>query len=416
MLRGLERLGTPVPTVEPLAELEPHKDIQIAKLGRTVITSSHFTDKIDNTELLQRAIDAGLPPEDYEKAESIVKATGITHRAITPSLENASPEFILERTSQVGAYLLRAAMKEAGIKKIDTLIDTSAFLSKEINERILIRAGLDPNDTDQFSYRVACAGFVAAFIDTLANPALQDKVVAIASLEPLSARVDQRQYTLKEFPTPSIFGDGYGVTLFRPSDYSLREAKVFVQDDGGVIKIDMDYDYASEVNRPDLRPSYYEIAAGSEDIIKYTENGVFLNQKKPTNGMRSEMDGVATGLYFGDTTADVVDKLSKKAEITGNDPIFKEKRISPHIPGLAAYRRMAREMMKKGYLEDRNLPFYLKNMEESNMSSFTAMAVLQYLVEIQPPEYWSEDFLMVAPGAGSMIAAGIVRHNYKDQQ
>ena len=262
--------ATPPDILQYVPVLEPVSD----KSGRVTFVSHPFAPKYTEDALLEEALDAGLPKRDLEAARQVLRATGFKNRYSFTEYGGEKPTYeeLLDRTAAIGAHLLKIMMQARKWNHIDVLIDTSAFLPPEINERVLEHAGIQAGSVRGKSYRYACAGAVTALVDVLADPSLGGANVAILALEPLSYLMDRRQLTdPATMVMPALFNDGYAALGFNTDSLRVIDAIIRVVPDGGVIKIPTSYDFTGVAHNPDLVPRHYEFEEGGQDILKISD-------------------------------------------------------------------------------------------------------------------------------------------------
>lgn len=380
-----------------------------ARLGEALTIVSHpFATPVDNEALLKLALENGLPPGQTKQAEQVIAATGFTKRYLSrfPD-QDFDLETTLDRTTTIGALLLRRLMASKGWDDLDVFVDTSAFLPLSINRRILEKAGLDPDRVISRSDRFACAGAIAALGDILADQSLAQARVAIGALEPLSQTLSRRLFnTLDYLATPSIFGDDYAFAAVDPSRFQLQNLQTLVQPDHGVIKLRTLYDFASFQARPGQIPPHYRFGPGGREIFKYSPYGAILDIEPPGADITVLMNGVETGLFFGNQTSALIIEILKEY---GNLNLLRElgsENLIMHPASEPVVNLIAKKLQRAGFLDVRTLPFHMKSIGRSNSSSATTLVSLEHqinlgLINPQKPLLW------VAPGIGSVITAGI---------
>lgn len=379
------------------------------KLGEALsIVGHHFGSPVSNEKLLEMAIGFGADSSQIEPLAKGIAATGFTNRYFSHFPE-ADFDLVsaMERTINIGALILKEAMRSKGWDGVDVFIDTSAFLPENINSEILEKTGLNPENIISKSYRYACAGAVGAFIDTVSNNDLKNARVVVAAIEPLSWLVDKSQFlSTPGIAFPSIFGDSYTAMAFTPGNFTLETKQVLVKSDGGVIKLHQMYDFDKNASEPSTTPSHYRFAENSEEIFSYSEKGAFLDIEKPDPQTKVTMDGIGTGMFFGDNTSKVIVELLHEH---GNPVLLKEldgKNMIIHPASKPVVNRIAKLLKRGGYLETPELPFLMDKMGYSNGSSATTLNRFRYMIEndmidTRLPVFW------IAPGIGSAIAGAI---------
>jgi len=200
------------------AEAESRK-VEITEFGPATLASVACGTRVTNDDLLYEfKVRTNANPEDVKNAEKLLEATGFTVRRASWELTQNYAQ-IIERTTQIGAHLVTSLMEKQGWDAVNVLLDTSASLPEDIGKKVIERAGLDPETTASKPYRVACAGAIAAVVDTLADPGVKDKHVIVLALEPLSHHVKPIQCTLVDsaLSLPAIFGDDFAAIAFNTS-------------------------------------------------------------------------------------------------------------------------------------------------------------------------------------------------------
>ncbi|MEK7525105.1 MAG: hypothetical protein AAB548_01910 [Patescibacteria group bacterium] len=396
-----------MPSLNRIEDLDRQRaEILVNTLDGVLTIASHpFASPLDNEQLLKFALRLGLPEEDIEAARLAIAATGFTcrHHFYQLGTETDLPD-ALERTAKIGAILLRAAMAKHGWDDIDVFYDTSAFLPPEINRMVLMRAGLDPDRILTRSYRYACAGAVGALVDILSADNLRDARVAIGALEPLSLLIDQSQFvTPGNLAIPSIFTDDNAVILIEPKRILLHHKKIRVQPDGGVIKLRTLYDHTLSSQEQLPIPTHYDFRNGGETIFSYGALGAFLDIQPPDHSSLS-MDGIGTGLFFGDQTSELI--LEILSELGDPDYLrrLNGRNLIMHPASEPVVNRIAKKLNRAGVLDSRSLPFIMGEIGRSNSSSATTLISWQNQIRmglVQP----NAPFFLVAPGVGSAIVA-----------
>lgn len=384
------------------------------RLGNVMsIVGDNFAVGIDNEGLLQMAIDCGLPESQVDMAKRAIDVTGFTRRFFYRRPEDkVNVEGTVRRSVEIGSVLLREAITAQGWKgNFDVFIDTSAFLPTTINREIVEMAGFNPDRKISRSYRYACAGAVGAFIDCLADPTLSDARIVIGALEPLSVFLDRSQFlTPAGLAFPSIFSEAFTAVAFTPRDFQLEDQQILIQPDGGVIKLMTLYDFDNEPSDPDSIPPHYRFANGGKAIFRHSKSSAVLKILTPDNGRRASMDGVGTGLFFGNETAAVI---RNRLDQSDNPDLFRQlngKNVILHPASKPVVDRIAKLLCRgeHKYLDSPELPFLMDKAEQANGSSATTFNRLRYmvrknLIDLNDPMVW------VAPGIGSAIVYGRVR-------
>lgn len=381
------------------------------RFGEALTIVGHsFGYPVTNDDLVDIAISLGLPESQIENTRKAINSTGFTRRyfSVFPG-DEIDLDRSMDRTTDIGAFLLKEAIRSKGWDSCDVFIDTSAFLPAWINQSILDRAGLNQDKVISRSYRYACAGAVGAFIDCLSDPSLRDARIVIGALEPLSMVVSSEQFLSPETITfPSIFGDANTFLAFTPSRFHLENKQILVQPDGGVIKLETLYNFPQTMSQPDTIPDYYRFAGNGREIFHYSDQGAFLDIQSPENGDTVSMNGVATGFFFGDQTSQVITDLLNEygdldllKKLDGNNLIM-------HPASKPVVDRIGKLLYRGKYrhLSTPSLPFLMDKAGYSNGSSATTLNRWRYMIENnmldpQKPMFW------IAPGIGSAIAGAI---------
>lgn len=393
--------------------LHYHNEIgEPTKLGEALTIVGHpFGKPISNEALLNVALNLGLPHPDIENAIKAIANTGFKNRFVShPPGEKPDMETAIKRTVGIGAHLLKETMNAHGWKDgIDVFIDTSAFLPSSINKEILYEAGLNPDRILSKSYRYACAGAIGAFIDCLANPDLRDARIVIAALEPLSLIIGRSEFiSPTTLSIPAIFGDANTLLAFTPNHFQLSVKEILVQPDAGVIKLRTLYDFDKTPSDPAKIPSHYRFLGGGESIFHYSETGAYLKIEAPEAKTSVTMDGIATGLFFGDETTKVIGNLLEENNTPNLLNELNGKNIIMHPASKPVVDRIAKLLWrgKQKFLATPTLPFLMDVAGHSNGSSATTLNRWRYMIEkdmidTRLPMLW------IAPGIGSAIAGAI---------
>ena len=133
------------------------------------------------------------------------------------------------------------------------------------------------------------------------------------------------------------------------------------------------------------------------------------------------MDGKDTAEFFRKQTYPVIANV---LTASGNPRLLHElsrRNVVLHGASLVVVRQIARELLKGGYIPERELPFLQGETGRSNASSATTPVAWQHQIArmqqaqgqgIEPPD-WSIDpdhpILVAAPGVGAAITAGVIR-------
>jgi 3-oxoacyl-[acyl-carrier-protein] synthase III len=266
------------------------------------------------------------------------------------------------------------------------------------------KAGLDPRTTASRPYRMACAGAIAAFVDSLADPNLEEKRVIVCALEPVSQHVSLDQCTMEDsaLSLPAIFGDDFAAIAFNTSDFKIISPRTHIVYDGAPIRFHTDYPLPE--TEEGFVPAHYTFGERGKEISSFTKEGFFLEIQEPENGMRSQMDGWKTFKFFVPETIAVIKDVVERAQAQG---INVEQAIM-HQPSKKVNEGFQRQAGKTESLKGLRIPnFLLGEIRRSNSSSGTALVIWQYLAregKLNP----KEPFLVCAPGIGSAISAGVI--------
>lgn len=384
-------------------------EIETITTPQFTIATDHFARPITNAQLLKRMQEAGTSETELTQAQQIIENTGFSKRFTSLFLEQTqSFKNVTNRSAMIGAILLNRALKARDWNGVDVVINTSSYLPTIVGSKMLERVGISPTSVEQKSYRYACAGFAGALIDALHAYQGKNVRIAIVGLEPLSYLLDKRLYTPQHIASPAIFGDNYGVFLFNPRDFRLEHAKIIVKDDGGVIRLKTGYRFNTKIHHADTVPPYYEVDRHNRNIFRYSENGAFLNIRQPESDLRTEMDGLGTGLFFGNETSQLIGQLLQES----GHPQFlftDEVNVVTHQPSEPVQNNIGKKLRRAGFAPTNDaLPFRMQEFGEPNSSSMTTMSVLYHMLkghEFDP----RHPTLLVAPGIGAVIAGAIVK-------
>lgn len=332
----------------------------------------------------------------------MINATGITARRTSRDITPGHDQLI-KRTTQIGAELVKAVMEQQGWDSIDCFFDTSASLPAEMGELVLSQAGINTEKVVTKPYRLACAGAVTAFVDSLADPQMRDKRVIICALEPLSRHLSPEQNTLKRLSLPTIFGDDYAAIAYRTSDFEAVCPRTLIIYDGATIHIRTDYDLPQ--TDENSIPEHYSFGKGGREIASISQRGFFLKIEEPKGDMPSEMDGMLTHQFFVRHTIDVMDNVVDCARKQG----VSVQKVIMHQPSLQVNRGIQNRAAKKAEaMKHLRIPdFLLGKVGRSNSSSATTLVIWQHMAKTG---YVSSDepFLLSAPGIGGAITAAVV--------
>lgn len=398
----------------PIAEYPPvfrpeyinSAETKVSHLGPSVFASWRPEYFLSNEKLLSM-----VSAEEREDAGQIIKASGINRRYVTPSIymDGVEIDQVRENTATIGAHLVRTTMNERDLDpaQLKRLVITSLFLDDEIAEIIADKAGLSSH-TKLISYRVACAGFAAAFIDSLANPDLVDEETIIASMEPLGALFHQNHFVKENFSIPSIFGDHYISFGYRPGDYRLVYAESHVIPDNGVIKCKTFYDTPAFDRQ--LLPDHYTVGEDGEAIFGISDNGIYLNIQEPEGDISATMRNLNTAGHFGKHMPPIWSRVYQHTQ----DRVRGQYALIFHNPSTSVVTLVNKKTDKSWSRPDLSvpeMPFLLDYMRASNESSATTPDLWQFLVD-QHQIRADDPFFIGAPGIGSLITIAGVLPNF----
>ena len=387
--------------LRPLSpELIAQTELKRTRLGPSILVNWRPPDFLDDQMLLSL-----LPPEQRQEATQVIDAAGVNRRFLTPSMDlhGISLENVRRNTAKIGTRLLLDIQQQLGWEKIDRVIDTSLFLDENIYQLIAQEANLPPT-TKFVSYRVACAGFAAAFIDSLADPSLVDNNIIILSREALGALFHRNHLKKENFAIPAIFGDHYVGFGFKPADYQLLYAESHVIPDNGVIR-SITYYQKPQFNQAAL-PPHYVVSNTGESIFGYNERGAFIDIQAPDEDISTNMKRLKTAAFFGKETPPIFSRAYQQAY----DILPARYPIVFHNPSRAVVELMNKYLAKDWRRPDvplPQIPYLLDAMHSSNSSSATTPDIWQFMADegmLDP----SEPFIIGAPGIGSLITVGAV--------
>lgn len=384
-----------------LAEISANTEL--TKFGEATLASVICGTRVTNDDLLYEfKVRTNADPEQVKKAEELLEATGFTVRRASWEITPTHDE-IVQRTTKIGAHLIKSLMKEKGWDSVDAVLDTSASLPENIGNKVIEEAGLNPETTASKPYRLACGGAIAAVVDTLADPQMKDKRVIVLALEPLSQHVKPSQCSSKDtIALPAIFGDDFVAIALNTSDFDVVAPRTHIVYDGAPIKFHADYTLPP--TDESSIPQHYTFGKDGREISSITKNGVLLNIEEPENGMPSSMDGFKTFKFFVPETITVIKDVVERAHAQG----IKVEQAVMHQPSKKVNEGFQRQAGKIDTLKDLRIPdFLLGEIERSNSSSGTSLVIWQHLAregKLDP----KKPFLVCAPGIGSAISAGVI--------
>lgn len=389
-----------VVTKEKLFSPDNPERIKITSTEKLTIASSSFAPPYSNFDLSSR-----VPQPQRDLANEILAGTGMTRRFLRYLEKMSSPEQVVDDAVTATCTLVESAMKERGWNYIDHLIVTSAFLPTNISQLVLDR--LDSPDISHQDYRLACAGAVTGFVDSLLNPKLISKRIALVSAEPLSALISKEHLTPENLHVPAIFGDKYTVICYETSDFSVPFdeqgpiAKTVFIPDHGVIKINPWYNL-DQIPRQ-TSPSHYHFAEGARAITSTNEQQVIMALYPPDGQLNATMNGQATAKHFIRHTPPIIREIllrSAKLGIILDQAVY-------HQPSQPVSQGIERAVGRNLEIPAPPMPFFLNKIQESNSSSATSIVAWQALIE---KNLFRESlpFFICAPGIGSAITAAAI--------
>ena len=141
-------------------------------------------------------------------------------------------------------------------------------------------------------------------------------------------------------------------------------------------------------------------------MFRYASSGAFLKLLSPGTDELVTMDGKATGMFFGDYSAELLISMLQK---NGNNNLLQEldgKNLIMHPASRPVVNRIGRLLSRNKYISGHTLPFLMDEARQSNGSSATTFNRLRYMIEhdlIDP----KKQMVWIAPGLGSVIAGAI---------
>lgn len=377
--------------------------LKIARFGGLAISSSPVGFEVNNDALVQMIMEEQPPGSDFQedKVRRKIERTGMTmRRQLIPF--GSTLESVVETSALIGGVHIEALKAEKGWESFDVLINTSASLPTEVGAAALKRAGIDPENIMQRSYRIACAGALSAFVDCLADPQLANKRVVIIAIEPLSRHVTKGHFLdMDTLAIPAIFGDDFAAMAFDTSEFELIAARTAAASDHGAFRLYKDYQLPP--NDPDVVPRHYSIEAGDEHIFSVTSDGVFIEIEEPQGNLLSEMDGLATFKHLVGRAPREIKKVFEEAQEQTSEPL----QTVGHQPSEAVHVGLGNQLLEQlPGLEMQ--PFFLGEIGRSNASSATTPIVMQHSASnrlIDP----DRPLLVYSLGIGATIVAAVVK-------
>lgn len=372
--------------------------IYVANLDDALsIAAGPLAPVVTNNDLLQYGWEQGLDDQQLAQAKPAIDATGFTRRHLNlkQSEDGFSIEKLTQESASIAAHLSLLAAQEMGwtVDDIDMIIDTSAFLPHNLNSQIQERLQIrKPNR----SYRMACAGAVAALIDAAAidSPGR----IMITSSEPLDA-LNIGIKTPQDLLFPSIFSNCHTAMAVDLSRLKLRRARIKAKADNGVIKFPTFYQPAELPTHNFPMPDY---CTDEDTILYYNDEQRSVRISSPENNV-PHMDGAQTGLFFSRETPPVIEEVL--CEFSDSDIEVPLCNMVVHTPSQPVLRHISKNLARRSLLErDQQLRF---NMADAGNSS-SATTICSFARAINDQEINPEEPLLIAaPGVGATIAAGV---------
>lgn len=374
--------------------------IKITSTEKLTIASNSFAPPYNNQDLTSR-----FPEIQRKLANEIIDGTGMTRRFLRYLDNMEDPKQVVEDAVVAICTLVDSAMKARDWNYLDHLIVTSAFLPTNISQLALDR--LDLSNISHQDYRLACAGAITGFTDSLLDPRLVDNRIVLVSAEPLSALIDTRHFTPENLHVPAIFGDKYTVLCYETSDFSIPFddqgpiAKTVFIPDHGVIKINPWYNL-DQVSRQ-KSPSHYQYLEGAKAVTSTNDHQVVMALYPPDSQINATMNGQATAKHFIRHTPPIIREIllrSAKLGIVLDQAVY-------HQPSQPVSQGIQRAVSRNFEVPVPSMPFFLGEIGESNSSSATSIVAWQALIE---KNLFNDNkpFFVCAPGIGSAITAATV--------
>src|SRR3989344_8226802 len=119
---------------------EALKSIEITEFGPATLASVACGARVTNDDLLYEfKVRTNAGSEEVESAEKLLEATGFTVRYASWEITPTHDE-IVQRTTKIGAHLIKSLMKEKGWDSVDAVLDTSASLPENIGKKVIEKA------------------------------------------------------------------------------------------------------------------------------------------------------------------------------------------------------------------------------------------------------------------------------------
>ena len=328
--------------------------------------------------------------------------------------KKSKPE-VIAKSIAIGVKLVREYVEQFG-EEPEAIVLTSSFLPNDMAELVIDQAlleGVLTKKPKHYEIRLYCAGTVAALEVILANPVFSEMSnVAILALEPISALIEDRHYSIEDnrFQSAVIFSDDFLIMRVQPSEFYLRPESILrAIDDRGVIKLDSWSEFPSSGNSLQ-RADWLQHLLGedSQDILFIDETHMIIHMQSPEEDQpRAEMNPKATAKFFSFHSVLIILEILKQVEI---------KHIHNHEPSGGVIVITDHGVTKK---ISRNPDLILQAPESvpkliflgvGNSSSGT---FLRQLVEsakkgLLSDRAFRETTLGYAPGAGATFAAAVI--------
>lgn len=312
--------------------------------------------------------------------------------------------------AQVGASLVKRAMKEKGWKGLDLLVFTSISSKIDTAERvadILHKENL-PVDKTLF-YGLACAGTSAAMADITRIKDFEGKNVGLVSVETLSGT----QFDPTNVQTYWTFGNGGGAFVWTPgTDIIHHGGHAWVEQDNGMITVPQPYIYTlpkETLPRENWLPWYEFVNEASEKAFAFFHGGIAMEMPTKEGSSVTIMNGRETFKFFISRgpnhlvdffTANKFPELGtalihqpSKAVVEGMNNSYRKKRI---------------ELMKKGI----QLPFLDLRwvMDKTGTCNTSSQTIIKAWKEGVKQGYYQPNVLtpLIGLGIGSTIHVDVI--------
>lgn len=328
--------------------------------------------------------------------------------------KKSKPE-VIAKSIAIGVKLVREYVEQF-VEEPEAIILTSSFLPNDMARLVIDQALLEGVLTKKPKYyeiRLYCAGTVAALEVILSNPVFSEMSnVAILALEPISALIEDRHYSIEDnrFQSAVIFSDDFLIMRVQPSEFYLRPESILrAIDDRGVIKLDSWSEFPSGENPPQ-RAVWLQRLLGenNQDILFIDETHMIIQMRSPEEDQpRAEMNPKATAKFFSFHSVLIILEILKQVEI---------KHVHNHEPSGGVIVITDHGVTKK---ISRNPELILQTPESvpkliflgvGNSSSGTFLRQLFELAKrgLLSDQAFRETTLGYAPGAGATFAAAVI--------